>query len=264
MSIRKLVSAAIAAIALGAGASDAETALSYYVSGHVNYADLEIGAGDGDDTFGGVSGAVAFAATENIGVQVDADVTFADNALIDDETISGTVHVFYRTPSALIGGFIGAAKVSGETAIGGGIEDVAYKDAWMFGASIVYANIDDADLDFWGVNGYAQYYYNENLMVEAGLGYGKADVGAGAFGPNSPGGDADVLSVSAGAEYQLETVPVGLGAQLAYVDADDIDAEAIALSLTARYVFTGESLEERNRKGASQRGFLSQLTALKL
>ncbi|MET0183553.1 MAG: hypothetical protein ABW199_11770 [Caulobacterales bacterium] len=255
MSIRKLVTGALAAFALSAGAANAETALSYYVSGHVNYADLEVGGADGDDTFGGVSGAVAFAATQNIGVQIDADVTFADNDLIDDETISGTVHVFHRTAAGLIGGFIGAADVSDETVIGGGVEGAVYKGDWTFGGNLVYANADDADLDYWGLNGYAQYYFNDNLAADVALGYGNADAG---------GSDADVLSIAAGAEYQLSSMPVGFGVQLAYLDAGDIDADALSLSVRARYVFTGENLRTRNQTGASQRGFLSQLTALVL
>lgn len=251
MRIRTLVAAAIAAVTLSAGTASAETALSLYVNGHVDWSDLDSGAGDDDFTNGGIGGAAAFAVGHHVGVQVDADYTVVDSDLSDDDVFSGTAHLFYRTSAGLIGGFIGAASVDGDTAWGGGVEGEKYLENWTLGGALTYATIDDQDVDFWQLGGHARYFYNENLSTSIDAGYGQINPDV--------GDDSDVWNVGVGVGYQLSTIPVSFGAHVGYFSADDADIDGTTVSLSVGYTFTGESLHERDRTGASQGGFLSSI-----
>lgn len=247
MSIRKIVTAAVAAVALSAGAANAETALSYYVGGQVAFSEVEAGPVDDNFTNFGVNGAVAFAASENIGIQLDASADFIDEDLGDDDVFSGTAHVFHRNADALIGAFLGVVSDDDDTTWGGGVEGAMYNDAWVFNGALTYATNDDSDTDLWLIDGSVEYFYNENLASEFGLGFGNEDGGA---------GDSDFWTVNAGVKYQLASAPVGLSAHIAYSDFDDADFSETAILLGVNYVFSGESLHERTTAGASQRGFL--------
>lgn len=252
MRIRTLLAAAIAAAAATATPASAETALSAYINGHVDFASIDAGGLDDEFTNYGVGGAVAFAVSGNVGAQLDLDVTALDDDLSDDEIVSGTAHLFHRTSAGLIGGFLGAASIDGETAWGGGVEGELYQDNLTIGGAVTYATMDDSDLDAWGLNGHVRYFYSDNLYAQADAGYANIDAG---------GGDGDAWTVGAGVGYQLDSAPVNFGAHVGYLSADDADLDATTVMLTIGYTFTGESLRTRDRTGASQNGFLSAFSA---
>ncbi|MGE3143836.1 MAG: hypothetical protein AB7L65_10995, partial [Hyphomonadaceae bacterium] len=166
MSIRTFVAAAVAAVALTAGAAHAETALSIYLNGQVDFESIDAGvAGDDDFVNGTVSGAAAFAVTRNVGAQIDARYTAVDSDLSSDDVAAGTAHLFYRTASSLIGGFLGVASVQDSTAWGGGVEGKLYRGDWTFGGDLTYATSDDLDTDLWALNGDVEYFYTDNLST---------------------------------------------------------------------------------------------------
>lgn len=250
MRIAKILAAAVAAVALTAGAAQAETDTSVIALGHVDWAQTDTNFGDDDQTNGGVSGAVAWAISGNWGAQVDADYTFVDEG---DDVLSGTAHVFHRTAAGLVGGFIGAAKVDDDTAVGGGVELEHYADAWTVGGSLTYATVDDTDVDVWALQGHLRHYYSENLRGEVDLGYGNVDNGV---------NDDSVWQVGVGGAYQFASAPVSIGARLGYASFDDADVDVTSLSVSVGYTFTGESLQQRDRTGASQNGILGNLVGL--
>ncbi len=252
MRIRTILAAAIAAVAMGAVPASAETALSAYVNGHVDWASIDSGGADDDFTNYGVNGAVAFSVANNVGAQFDLDVTALDDDLSDDEVVSGTAHLFHRTSAGLIGGFLGAATIDGDSAWGGGVEGELYRDKWTFGGAVTYATIDDTDVDAWAINGHARYFYSDNLVTQVDAGFGNVDGGT---------YDADAWNVGVGVGYQLASLPVNFGARVGYTSADDLDVDATTISLSIGYTFTGESLRERDRTGASQGGFLNAFSA---
>ena len=250
MSIRMLVSAAVAAFALTAGAAHAETALSIYLNGQVDYSSIDSsGPGDDDSTNVDVNGAAALAISQHVGAQVDANYTFVDSDVSDDDFISGTAHLFYRSPSALVGGFLGAASVADTTAWGGGVEGKLYRGNLTFSGDVTYANDDDLNTDLWAASADVAYFYNDNLSTHFGVGLGTIEPDV--------GDDSSFWDINVGAAYQLASVPVGFTVNLGYADADDADIQATTLSVGVNYVFTGESLHTRNTTGASQNGFLS-------
>lgn len=252
MSIRKFVAAAVAAVALSAGAAHAETALSYYINGQVDWADIDAGPGDDNFTNVGVNGSVAVGLSRNVGAQFDLGYTALDNDLGNDDVFAGTAHLFHRTASGLIGGFLGAASVDGDTTWGGGVEAAKYAGDFTIDGALTLATNDDTDTDLWAVNGGVTYFYTDNLATSFGLGFGNVDFAV---------GDTDFWTVNVGVAYQLSNTPVGFTARLAYFDEDDINVDGTVLSLGVNYVFSGESLKARNRTGASQGGFLSNVLA---
>lgn len=252
MRIRTILAAAIAAVAVTAAPASAETALSAYVNGRVDLTNIDSGFGDDDYVNYGVNGAVAFAVADNIGAQLDFDVTSLDDDLSEDEIVSGTAHLFHRTAAGLIGGFLGAASIDGETGYGGGIEAEKYHGNFTFGGALTYATIDDVDVDIWAINGHVRYFLSDNFVTQVDAGFGNLD---------GPGGDGDAWTVGAGLGYQLDSVPVNFGARVGYASADDIDLDATTISFSVGYTFTGESLRTRDRTGASQNGFLSSFAS---
>lgn len=252
MRIRTILAAAIAAVAVTAAPASAETALSAYINGRVDLANVDSGFGDDEFTNYGVGGAVAFAVANNIGAQLDLDIASLDDDLSEDEVLSGTAHVFHRTASGLIGGFLGAAEFDGESAWGGGVEGEVYQDNFTFGGALTYATADDIDLDLWAINGHVRYFLSDNFVTQVDAGFGNLD---------GPGGDGDAWTVGAGLGYQLASVPVNFGARVGYLSADDINLDVTTISLSVGYTFTGESLKTRDRTGASQGGFLSSFAA---
>lgn len=252
MRIRTILAAAIAAVAVTAAPASAETALSAYINGHVDWANYDSGFGDDDATNFGVNGAVAFAVSPNVGAQLDLDITALDDDISDDEIVSGTAHLFHRTSAGLIGGFLGAASIDGDSAWGGGVEGELYRDKWTFGGALSYATIDDTDVDIWTLGGHARYFYTDNLVTSVDASVGNIDTGV---------GDADVWGVGVGVGYQLASTPVNFGARVGYSSIDDLDLDVTTVSVSVGYTFTGESLRTRNRTGASQGGFLSAVSA---
>jgi hypothetical protein len=243
MRLVKVLAATAAVFALAAGSAMAATEVSGYVG--ASYSNVDTDAADVD--VWGISGAYAAPLGENLGLQLDAGWATVDDdgAGDDDDALNGTVHLFSRNESMLIGGAVGVVDSDDSTTWGAAVEADWYFENSTAGGRILYATNDDADVDFWGIDAHYRYFATDNVRIEGNVGYGQAD---------SDGGfEADVWSVGAEVEYQFDAAPVSLygGVSFANIDSDlGGDTDATALTLGVRYNFGG-SLKNRDRTGAS-------------
>lgn len=234
-NMRKIILAAAAVMAVAAAPAVA-SAQTGYVGGVYNNVDVD-GLGDADAW--GVEGSVFFPTSGSLGVEVDASVVDVEDG---DTGYSLAGHLFTRNDRYLFGGFVGVSDSDNNQTWTGGLEANKYYDRWTLNGSVAYASNDDADVDGYGVNVGASLFASDNLRFDANLGWANVDAGA---------ADDDALVYGVGAEYQLDTVPVSIGASYARVDFDDSGIEADVVSVVARWNWGG-TLFDRDRNGASQ------------
>jgi hypothetical protein len=196
--------------------------------------------GGGDEDFYGLEGAVAFSGSGSIVFEVDASIFDADDT---DTSYGLTGHVLMRNDSHAVGGFIGLSDSdASDTTWYGGLEANKYFDQWTLAGAVFYGNNDDNDVDGYGINVEGRYFVQDNLRLDANIGYGQVDTGA--------AGDDDVTTYGVGAEYQLASFPVSFTAGYHTFDADAGDADV--WSIGVRYNWGGQTLRDRDRSGASQ------------
>lgn len=241
MRLMHVLAATAAALTLGLSVANAETVPSGYADAH--YTSIDTDSGDADAW--GIKGAYAAPLGDTVGIQLDAGWDTIDSDGSDDnDAISGTVHVFHRNDTALIGGAVGAVDSDDSTTWGAALEGDYYLANGTVGGRILYLTNDDADVDFWGAEAHYRHFITDDFTVEVTGGFGNAEADS--------GGDADVTWVGLEGEYQLAAAPVSLfaGAGWANVDSDGFDEDVTTLKVGVRYNFGG-SLKDRDRTGAS-------------
>lgn len=236
--MRNWIIAAAALVAVVApGVAAAQTGYVGAVYGNVDP------DGASDEDFYGIEGAVAFSGSGSIVFEVDAAIIDNDET---DTAYGLTGHVLMRNDDHAVGGFIGVAQAEDGTGDDtttwyGGIEANKYFDQWTLAGAVFYGNNDDADVDGYGINVEGRYFVQDNLRLDANIGYGQVDTGV---------GDDDVTTYGVGAEYQLASFPVSFTAGYHTFDADAGDADV--WSIGVRYNWGGQTLRDRDRSGASQ------------
>ena len=119
-----------------------------------------------------------------------------------------------------------------------GAEGAKYLDNVTLAGTVAYANIDDLDVDAWGLGGEARYFVSDNFRLNAGLGWADAE-------------DENLWTASLGGEYQFASTPVSLYAGYAHTKFDEADIEVDRFTVGVRYNFGGQTLKGRDRSGAS-------------
>ena len=242
-----IASAAAAFFAVGGSAMAATTVTSGNVDLH--YAHSSFDPGNNDANTWGIGGAFATPLGDTWGVQLDGswnDVNPDHGS--DTNVVAGTAHLFHRTDTNLIGVDVGAIHNddASTTTWGGGIEDDYYMDNTTLGARLLYLRNDDSDTNFWGLEGHARYFFQDNFKVEGSLGFGKVD-----FKPDN----ADVLEAGVNAEYQFASLPVSIFGGVNYLHEDiSGNPHSTTASVGVRWNFGGQSLKDRDRSGASLAG----------
>lgn len=227
-------SAAVAAVALAA------PALAQDTSGHFG-ASYTRGAADNEAY--SLNGAVAFKATDALGVQVDGGFTSlqVDDEFSSENAFGGNVHLFTRNDSWAVGGFAGASNTDSTSAYNLGVEGAKYLDNLTLAGALAYGSSDDLGVDAWGVGGEARYFVTDNFRLNAGLGWADAE-------------DDSVLSLGLGGEYQLSSTPFSVHYAYNHFKFDQADIETDQFTIGMRVSFGGQSLKGRDRSGASFTG----------
>lgn len=241
MRIKSFLAAATTAAVLGFGAvAAADTVQSGYVGVEYNRFDFDSDFGDGDADGWGVNAAAAFPVGATIGVQLDATYDRSEFAGEDEDALAGTAHLFRRTDTSLIGGYIGLGEVDDDSSYGAGVEGELYRTNWTIGGRAGWTSADDTDDNGYDIAGRGRYFYGDNTFVQAGLGYGRVEA--------DQGDDVDAWRVGLSGEHQFGTTPFSAFAGVSYEDAEVV--ETTALSVGVRMNFAS-SLKERDRSGAS-------------
>jgi hypothetical protein len=223
-----------AAALLAVAAPSVAAAQTGYVG--VTYGNADAG-GAADEDFYGAEGAVAFAGSGSIVIEVNAAFTDSDDS---DSAAGLTGHAYSRNDSHLFGGFVGVSDSDDSTTWVAGLEANKYYDNWTLAGAIFYGNNDDVDADGYGLNVEARAFVHDNFRLNGNIGYASVDAGA---------GDDDVMLYGVGGEYQFASVPVSIvaGYNTADFDGGDVDTWTIGV----RYNWGG-TLRDRDRSGASQ------------
>mgnify|MGYP000916823384 CR=1 FL=1 len=233
--MRNLLIAAAAIIAVAApGVAAAQT-------GYVGavYANTDVDGAGSADAYG-IEGAIAFDTGSSLTLELDAALLDSDDS---DAAGAIAAHLFSRNDRYLFGGFVALADSDDSTTWEAGVEANKYYDRWTLAGSLSYANNDDADVDGVAANVQARFFPQDNLRLQANLGYANLD---------GPGGSADGWLYGVGAEYQFASVPISVGANYTRTDLDG-GFEADTVGVTVRYNWGG-TLFDRDRNGASQAG----------
>lgn len=211
-------------------------------SGYVGatYSNLDIDGLGSADVYG-VDGAVAFQGTDTLGIEIDGAVADSDDT---DTAVGLTGHLFTRNDQYLFGGFVGFSDSDSSTTWDAGLEANKYFQAWTLAGSVAYAKNDDADADGWGANVQARFFPTDNLRLQGNVGWASIDAGG--------AGSDDAITLGAGAEYQLSSIPISFGAGYSHTEFNDANIDANVWSLAIRYNFGAGTLRDRDRNGASQ------------
>ncbi|MBI1249929.1 MAG: hypothetical protein GC189_00465 [Alphaproteobacteria bacterium] len=255
MRIRSLAAAAAAALFAASGAAWAETNTEAYVGARYIYTDLNTnGAGDDSVDAGQIEGAVSFPVHGNVGAEVESSYAFADSDSGDEDVWTIAGHAFHRTAAGLIGGFLAATTNDDDTAWTVGAEGDAYLANGTVGGQISYTNADDADADIWAAFGHYRFYPKDDWFAQADLGVGNVSVDA-------PGvDDATFWTIGASTEYRFAQSPFSVDFGVNYLNADDVNVDATAVTVGFRYNFDqGGSLRRRDTHGPSLRARIPAL-----
>lgn len=235
------VTAAVAALA-AAAPSFAQSVGS--VGANYTHSEVEFGSFEAEGDVFSVDGNVAFDVANAWTLTLDGAIAYDDDAIDDEFGFTGTGALTYGMGDSRIGGFIGAAEAADETLVGGGLVAETYMQNLTLSGQVGYGQVDDADIDLWGLNGEARYFVSNNFRLDGSLGYVSAESG---------GVDADGWTVGVGGEYQLAASPISFTAGYRHSELNDLDVSEDAFTVGVRYSFGGD-LRARDRAGANVGG----------
>lgn len=247
--MKAFVFGAVSALALLVAAP--ANAATGYVGAAYTRAEVDAGAGDADSDAFGVEGAVAFDATQSLGLDIDAAYADSDDT---DSTYGATAHLYGKAAGYKFGGFVGLADVSEETVYSVGVEAQRNFGQFTLAGALAYANADDAEIDAYGVDVEGRFFVTDNFRLDGKVGYANLD---------GAGGDDDLTSIGVGAEYQFAAAPVSLRAGYSHSELDEADISSDAFTVGIRYNWGG-SLKDRDENGPSFAGLSSLTGALGL
>lgn len=230
--------AMLAVAAPGVAAADA--------SGHIDLSytngDSDLGTSDVNAT--ALGGQVAFAGGP-VGFQVDGRYSSVETtSTADVYSIGG--HVFSRSESWLIGGYVGYDKLES----GGEAEELTFAVEAQFYmprstiTGVLSHSTDDSifDMNVTEISGEYRYFFTDNFSLQGGLGFGQGELGA---------NDIDIWDAQVGGEYQFASAPISIfaGYRHGNLDAGAADIDTSSVGVGVRYNWGG-SLMDRNRHGA--------------
>ncbi len=235
-----LFAAAAAVAVLASAPAFAETIGS--VGAAYNYTNVDTNAFEQDGSSAIVDGSVAIQTTTPWTITLNGALTYSDNKLSDDTNVYGTAHGTYLLNNGVrVGGFAGLADVADDTVWAVGGEAHKYFDQVTLSGVVAYGQTDDTDADLWAVRADARYFVNDNVRVNANVGYANAD-----FGPV----DADIWNIGLGGEYKFASNGWSVFGGYNHAESNDLaDLKADSVNVGVRYTFGG-SLKERDRAGA--------------
>lgn len=233
--MRKFLLAAAMAAAAAVAVAPSVASANGYVG--VNWNTVDDGVTE--DEAIGAEAAFAFEGSSAIGFEVD--FAYADTD--PDSTLGAAGHIYTRNDSYLFGGLIGVSDNDGSgTTWFGGLEANKYFDRWTLAGAVLYGSNDDADFDGWGGTVAARVFPTDNFRIGAQASWAQVDVA---------GVDQDTTILGAGAEYQFAAFPLSINGGYNNIDVDGV-GDADAWTLGVRWNFGGQSLYDRDRRGASQ------------
>ncbi|WP_269713721.1 outer membrane beta-barrel protein [Caulobacter sp. NIBR2454] len=240
MKTTLFATAAVLAALVSAPAFAAETIGS--VGAAYNYTNVDTNLGEQDGSSAIVDGSVAIKTTTPWTVTLNGALTYSDNALSDDTNVYGTAHATYLLNNGVrVGAFAGLADVADDTVWAVGGEAHKYFDTVTLSGVVAYGQTDDTDADLWAVRGDARYFVNDNVRLNANLGFANVDAGA---------IDADVWNIGLGGEYKFADNGWSVFGGYNHAESEDLaDLKADSVNVGVRYTFGG-SLKDRDRAGA--------------
>jgi len=236
-----LIGAAAAALLASPVMAQDTSAASGYLGLGWSQVDVDgLGEGDGWD----LNGAVAFPVSQSLTMQLDASYLSADG---DADAMFGQAHLFNRSATGSFGGFVAVADVEDVNVWGLGLEGAHYMENVTLAGVVAYGQVDDLDVDAWGIAGEARFFVSDNFRIDTTAGWGDSD-----------GGDGWNLGI--GGEMGLGETPFSLYAGYDHSDSEGLEADTLTIGL--RMNFGTGSLKERDRSGASRMGARSVFGAL--
>jgi len=239
--MRKLLIASASAVVLFSAAG-AQAQTVGHIGANYSHVDADVAGFDAKNDVFEAEGAVAFDAG-SAGIALDGSVADSDDF---DAVWTATGHANVKYGAARIGGFAGVQTTDGDTlwAVGAeGQTDLAPSTV-LYGQG-GYGQIDDLDVDLWGVRGELRQYVGANIKLTGSLGYVNAD-----FGPFK----IDGWNAGIEGEYQFKNTPFSVFGGWAHADSNDLDANTDTLQVGVRFTFGGATLRSRDAAGASLSG----------
>lgn len=217
------------------------------VTASASHTEVEVFGLEGDGNVYNLSGGFVLPMNDAFAWQFDGGVAVTDVDDADEETaVSGTAHLYQNNEASKIGGFAGFSTSDDLTVWNVGAEAQLFlNDNVNLGGSVGYFNVDDLDVDGFGLQGQATFFATDNLAFSGSLGYAKAD---------ADGFDVDGWNGGLGAEYQLASTPLSFFAAYDHTEIEDVDMDADTITVGLTYSFGTATLKERERKGASLNG----------
>lgn len=243
--MKAFVFGAVGALALLAAAP--ANAASGYVGAAYTRDQVNAKPKDVNQDIFGVEGAVAFNASESLGLDLDAAYADSDDT---DSTTAGAAHLYLKGAGYKFGGFAGVADAGNDTIWSAGLEGQRNFGQTTLAGAVGYANDDDANADAWGADAELRYFATDNFRLAGKLSYAN-------ISPDK-GKDDNLVGIGVNAEYQLATTPVSFRAGYEHTEFDKANVDSDAFTVGIRYNWGG-SLKDRDENGPSFAG-LSSLT----
>ncbi|GIK49287.1 MAG: outer membrane beta-barrel protein [Hyphomonadaceae bacterium] len=235
-----LLSAALAAALIAPNAALAQ-------SGHVDVSygnhTYDFGGPEFEADVANIGGQVAFGELP-LGVQIDGRyANWGGDA--DDVGVWGLgVHIYKRSPSWLIGGYVGYDDADDFNIASwtGAIEAQFYLSRATVSGILSYSEQETQGYAITLLEGEYRYFVTDNFSIQGGAGFGQGNIST---------SDPNVWSAQIGAEYQFADAPISVFGEYRYglVDFDPGEIETNTFSIGVRYNWGG-SLIDRNRRGA--------------
>lgn len=266
--MKKLIlAAAMAAVSAPAYAADYTMAPAATTSGNACSGHVEAYAGDTHLTGNGGGGdAWAYGGAARANCNFNARWNAQGDLMLDGlesqsgggggfNSYGGAVHVYWRDPSAYaLGGFASLEGFGGSSGLNDvyryliGPEGQVYMGNVTLYGQTYYGQLTDGNsgYDIWGARGVVRYFARENMRFDGELGYRNMSVS---------GGDLDVFTAAAEADYRFDNSPVSIFGRYQF---DHLTPNGGGSNLNlhkfvvgARLSFGSKTLLDEDRNGAT-------------
>jgi len=201
---------------------------------------LQLGVGIADSDFSDSVGVftgwgrvnIPFSAGWNLQLDVGGGALFEDGESYSH--IGTYAHLWGNVGGARLGVFGGIDFPTGAEIGTIGLEGEFDVGNVTLGAQGSYNSVIDTSFDFWGLRGWADWYFNPNTKVGGELAWWEGD------------GD-DLWGASLDIEHRFSGTPVSAFAEVAYIDADGDDAWSAMIGARV-FMDGGLTLQEHDRQ----------------